>query len=75
MVNQYILYVVMAFSGVFISGMVAMSYYCSCVVNSIARNPSAANDIKAVYLILGSFIEAGMLFGLIICLILLFAVK
>ena len=75
MVNEKILYVVMAFSFVFVVGMIAMAYYCSSVVNSIARNPSAANDIKSVYLILGSFIEAGMLFGLIICLILLFAVK
>ena len=74
MTDQNILWVIMAFSAVFIFGMIAMSYYCSSVVNSIARNPTAANDIKSVYLILGAFIETGMLFGLILCLILLFAV-
>jgi F0F1-type ATP synthase membrane subunit c/vacuolar-type H+-ATPase subunit K len=52
MVNEKILYVVMVFSGVFITGMISMSYYCASVVKSIARNPSAANDIKSVYLIL-----------------------
>jgi F0F1-type ATP synthase membrane subunit c/vacuolar-type H+-ATPase subunit K len=65
----------MAFSTVFVFGMIAMSYYCSSVINGISRNPAAANDIKGIYLILGAFIETGMLFGLILCLILLFAVK
>ena len=73
--DQNILYVIMVFSLVFGLGMMAMSYFSSSVVNSISRNPTAANDIKGVYLILGAFIETGMLFGLIICLILLFAIK
>jgi F0F1-type ATP synthase membrane subunit c/vacuolar-type H+-ATPase subunit K len=75
MVDQNVLYVVMSFSAVFALGMIAMSYYASSVVSSIARNPSAANDIKGIYLILGAFIELGMLLGFIICLILLFVVK
>jgi F0F1-type ATP synthase membrane subunit c/vacuolar-type H+-ATPase subunit K len=65
----------MVFSGVFMVGMIAMGRFCSSVVESIARNPSAAEDIKGVYLILGALIEAGMLFGLILCFILLFAVS
>jgi F0F1-type ATP synthase membrane subunit c/vacuolar-type H+-ATPase subunit K len=75
MIDQNLLYVVMTFSVVFAVGMVAMAYYSAAVVNGISRNPSAAGDIKGIYLILGAFIELGMLLGFIICLIVLFVVK
>jgi len=44
----------------------------SSVVESMARQPEASNDIRGVGVLLAAFIEGGMLFGVVVLLLALF---
>ena len=47
----------------------------SSAVESVARQPEAANDIRGLGVLLAAFVEGGMLFGVVVLLLGVFLIK
>lgn len=47
----------------------------SSAVESVARQPEAANDIRGLGILLAALIEGGMLFGVVVALLAVFMIK